>query len=216
MKINIGPYKNWIGPYQIAEKILFWKDKYDDKTVHEFGKWLSENKDGKDSLLTKFCTWIDSKRKRKMKIHIDGYDVWNMNNTLGHIILPMLKLLKEKKHGAPWTDDEDVPEGQNLRSTEAPKKENDYDTDENHFKRWDWIIDEMIWTFEQYTIDWEDQYYSGVHDIVWKKKGDSDFYEMKKGPKDTFKVDNEGMQKHRERMQNGLRLFGKYYDGLWD
>ena len=24
MKVNIGPYKNYFGPYQIAEKIFFW------------------------------------------------------------------------------------------------------------------------------------------------------------------------------------------------
>jgi len=27
MKVKIGPYTNYIGPFQIAEKILFWKDK---------------------------------------------------------------------------------------------------------------------------------------------------------------------------------------------
>jgi len=29
MKVYIGPYVDWIGPYQIAEKILFWIPKYD-------------------------------------------------------------------------------------------------------------------------------------------------------------------------------------------
>ena len=29
MKVKIGPYKNWFGPYQLAEKILFWKDPND-------------------------------------------------------------------------------------------------------------------------------------------------------------------------------------------
>ena len=30
MKVYIGPYTNWVGPYQIAEKILFWMDRYED------------------------------------------------------------------------------------------------------------------------------------------------------------------------------------------
>ena len=36
------------------------------------------------------------------------------------------------------------------------------------------------------------------------------------GPNDTYKMDTEGLNKHRARMDNGLRLFGKYYSGLWD
>jgi hypothetical protein len=39
---------------------------------------------------------------------------------------------------------------------------------------------------------------------------------MEKGPNDTFKVDHNGMNKHNERINNGLRLFGKYYRNLWD
>jgi len=34
MKINIGPYINYLGPYQIAEKLLFWMDKADRNQPH--------------------------------------------------------------------------------------------------------------------------------------------------------------------------------------
>ena len=151
MKIHIGPYKEWLGPYQIAEKILFFIPKQRDESgfprtadvVHNFGKWLADDKNGGDSWLTKFCNWYDTrKNRRKIKIHIDNYDTWNMNSTLAMIILPMLKQLKDTKHGAPNTDDKDAPV--ELRSTSAPKKEHDYDTDGNHFKRWDYILDEKI------------------------------------------------------------------------
>jgi hypothetical protein len=112
-------------------------------------------------------------------------------------------------------DDEDVPE--HLRSTAAPAKENEWDTDDNHFLRWDWIMDELIWTFEQQhpDNDWEQQYYSGEHDIEWKKL-DNGMSEMCRGPKDTFKIDMDGLTAHQARITNGLKLFGKYYQGLWD
>lgn len=213
MKIKIGPYKDWIGPYQIAEKILFWKDKYDDESVHKFGAWLS-GPDDKPSLLLRFCEWVDSKRERTIKIRLDNYDTWNMNSTLSLIVVPMLKQLKETKHGAPWTDDEDVPE--HLRSTAAPPKENEWDTDANHFLRWDWIMDEMIWTFEQDNNDWEEQFYSGKVDYKFEPSSNGKFSTMSEGPNHTFKIDFEGMDKHRERVTNGRRLFAKYYDGLWD
>ena len=55
----------------------------------------------------------------------------------------LLKQLDKEKHGAPYTDDNDVPEY--LRSHMAQPKENEWDTDSLHFMRWDWIIAEMIW-----------------------------------------------------------------------
>jgi hypothetical protein len=40
--------------------------------------------------------------------------------------------------------------------------------------------------------------------------------EMKRGPNDTREWDSEGHTKEGERIQNGFRLFGKYYTALWD
>ena len=228
MKVYIGPYKNWIGPYQIAKALCFWaptvKDEYGFKDkpewVHNFGQWLGENKDGSDSWLSKLCQFIESKRERTIKIRIDKYDTWNMESTLALIILPMLKQLKETKHGSPLVDDKDVPV--ELRSTSAPKPKEEWDTDDNVHARWDYVMNEMIWAFEQKTVDWEQQYYSGEHDILWvpsdtlDKNGKASFMEMKKGPKDTFKIDKKGLAKHQKRMSNAFRLFGRYYEGLWD
>jgi len=188
MKVYIGPYANQIGPYQIAEKILFWKDKYEDDSVHEFGKWLAENKDGNESLLSKLCAKFYTIQKRKVKVKIDYYDTWSADNTLSIIIHPLLLKLKEVNHGAPINlDDEDVPE--DIRSTSAPPKENEWDTDDFLFARWEYIIDEMIWA---HAPDWEDKY--------------------------EWKYDSETIEEYRERRkrrENGFRLFGKYYSGLW-
>ena len=157
-------------------------------------------------------------------VKIDNYDTWSMDTTLTPIILPMLKQLKETKHGAPFTEDEDVPE--RLRSTTKAaikSKKESWDTDCNHFKRWDWILDEMIWAFEQLAMDdWEAQFHTGTSDIVWvpskelDAKGKPVTYEMKKGPKDTRKWDKKGYMKHSARIDNGTRLFGKYFRSLWD
>jgi hypothetical protein len=137
-----------------------------------------------------------------------------MKHTLALIILPMLIQLKENKHGAPYVDDEDVPE--ELRSTSAPSKENEWDTDDNHFKRWDWVLNEMIYAFDcEANEDWENQFYSGKHDIEWIKRG-AGMSEMTKGPKDTFKIDREAMDKAQKRCDNGRMLFAKYYNALWD
>ena len=202
------------------EKVLFWKkwtdpdfDLYDDKNEH-YIDWLN----GPMKVAQK-C--LDVIHPKVNYVKIDKWDTWSMDSTLSIIILPMLKQLRANKHGAPTTDDADVPEG--LRSTDAPPKEDEWDVDENWFKRWDWIMDEMIWTFEQKQpdCDWEHQYYSGVHDtsfraIEWDADGKALLHEQVKGPNNTFKVDREGLDKHQERINNGMKLFGKYYQGLWD
>ena len=198
MKVYIGPYKNWIGPYHIAAKILFWMDKDEDERVHKFGKWLADDKNGNDSWLTNLCNWIDKKKKRKVKIRIDKYDTWNMDHTLALIALPMLKQLKECKHGSPYTDDEDVPE--HLRSTAAtPRTQEEIDTghvDDLHFKRWDWVMGEMIYAFEmELDEDWDMNIYNNG------------------GWTDENRAKRDVIAK---RIENGFRLFGKYYQALWD
>ena len=90
------------------------------------------------------------RENRKVDIRIDDWDVWSSDHTLALIIHPVLVKLKEKKHGSPCVDDEDVPE--RLRDG-VPAKENEWDTDDNHHSRWEYVLDEMIWAFEQHTHD---------------------------------------------------------------
>jgi hypothetical protein len=58
-------------------------------------------------------------------------------------------------------------------------------------KRWAWVVDEMIFAFEHIVDhEWELMYFGETKDL-------------------------EGFEKVNERIANGLRLFGKYYRGLW-
>ena len=178
-------YVNWPDPQEYEDHVI---EVIEDgvHTVYDWINWL----------------WYD-RRTQKVKVHIDRWDTWSMDHTLAPIITPMLKQLKATKQGAPWVDDNDVTE--ELRSTNAPPKEKDYDTDDFHHLRWDYIIDEMIWAFEQKARDdWE-----------------SDYYKYEDDPTATFGLklvweDREGRKAHQERMSNGFRLFGKYYESLWD
>lgn len=156
--------------------------------------------------------------ERKISIKIDTFDVWSMDHTLALIIHPMLVQLQSTKHGAPLVDDEDVPE--NLRSTAAAPKENEWDTDDLYHDRWTWVLDEMIWAFAQkLDDDAERAFHSGEIDIQWKKitnESGVEAYEMVRGPNDTHVFDKEGHYAWQARKSNGYRLFGKYYEALWD
>ena len=103
--------------------------------------------------------------EQRVKVKIHKYDTWSMDQTLAPIILPMLVQLKATQHGHP------------ANLTE---------------KKWDDILDEMIWAFEQKCRDdWMRDY-------------------------DYNKWDSDGATAHQKRMTNGFKLFGKYYENLWD
>ena len=134
-----------------------------------------------------------------------------MDHTLADIILPMLRQLRKTNHGAPMTDDEDVPE--HLRSTAAKPKKNDWDIDEFHFKRWDWIMKEMIWAFGEHTKNLDPNFWIKKPKYKYVPVEGKDWKEMVT----TDSVYDEAKAKaYYARKQNGFRLFGKYYQNLWD
>lgn len=238
------PRNHWISPYTMLDYLFFWTE------WSKCSRWTLEQSledsrrvlRGEKSQYVERPDWCDAWSDRlepvsqaiqwvldrvhpEIKyIRIDRWDSWSMDHTLSPIILPMLKQLKASKHGSPLVDDDDVPE--ELKSTSAPPKENEWDTDGNHFQRWDWVLDEMIFAFEHKLDDsWQDAYRSGEIDMLWVPvdkegnevpKGQHQYYQMKDGPKNTYKCDYDGIREVEKRIQNGFRLFGKYYQGLWD
>ena len=246
MKVYINKYKDhWISPYTMLDYIFFWKDwskcsrtwkledsLNDDIEVTKGGKsryierpdWVDKWSD-RLSPISVAIQWIWDKIDRKIDyVKIDRWDTWSMDHTLSYIILPMLKQLQATKHGSCLVDDEDVPD--ELKSTSAPPKENEWDTDDNTHKRWDWVLNEMIFAFECKVDDsWQDKFRSGEIDHTWipidkdgneVPKGEHTHYQMGQGPNHTYKCDYDAIEKVQKRISNGFRLFGKYYEGLWD
>ena len=119
-------------------------------------------------------------RKQRIDVSIEPHDVWSLDWTLAQIIHPGLIMLKQQKNGAPWVDPADVPEELRPTPEELANYEEDARTDELWFDRFDYILDEMIWAFDQIK-----------HDVNIHSKLEA------------------------ERINNALRLFGKYYQSLW-
>jgi len=233
MKIYIGkPRDHWISPYTMLDYVFWWTDwskcsrdrrirslEEENKYV-EHPAWVERWSDRLTPVSRTIAWVLDRVHPAINLVKIDYWDTWSMDHTLSPIILPMLKQLKEAKHGAPFVDDEDVPD--HLKSTAAPAKENEWDTDANHFDRWDYVLDEMIFAFDHKADDsWEDAFRSGEHDLIhvpceWDEAGRPTMYQMKEGPNNTYKCDYEGMQVVEARIQNGFRLFGRYFQNLWD
>ena len=148
--------------------------------------------------------------ERKVEIEVHPYDSWDAGHTIAMIAVPLLKQLKEQKKGAPLVDDEDVPE--ELRSTSAPAKENEYDTDANHFLRWDYALDCMIWSFEHHAnYDQEEDKFFHWDETAPAEKGSAmDILGLGK-----CEIDKEGLDAYHARKQKGFVLFGKYLRNLW-
>jgi len=155
------------------------------------------------------------KNEPKISVHIDDFDTWSMDHTLSYIIEPMLKQLKITQHGAPYVYPKDVPVELRPTKEEINLYNKNGVTDDKLFARWDWVLDEMIFAFENKHNDWEEKFYSGVHDrrTIEREDGSSDWV---KGSNDTFEVDWKGLAAYQERITQGFKLFGKYYENLWD
>ena len=132
------------------------------------------------------------RKNRAFNIEIEPFDTWSMDHTLAPIILPMLIQLQETKHGSPFVDNEDVPE--ELRMPDG-WYESEYnkngETDEKFHERWDYVLDEMIYAFDC----------KANKDDVYMR------FDIKA---------RDAMDKEQDRISNGFRLFGKYYENLWD
>lgn len=195
MKVKIGKYKDYVGPYQIAEALCFWAPKTTDefgfkeypKWVNDFGEWLS------NTWVMPVCEWVESKRHRTIKIRVDDYDTWSADHTLALIIhATLVEFRNSKRYGVP---------GYNTEDTVYLSDDSDYEGDamELKVKEWNKILDKMIWSFDAIINE-------ANHDNYWEETPD----------RDKWKIHLEKLKKHNEKIQEGLDLFGKHFRNLWD
>jgi hypothetical protein len=59
-------------------------------------------------------------------------------------------------------------------------------------------------------MDWKSE------PCAWDENGKATLFKTVNGPNHTYECDYEAMEVVHKRIQNGFRLFGKYYQGLWD
>ena len=190
MRVKIGPYVDrWTST--VHDRYMIDKYGYNNwpETQTRFENFLEKTEDVLQWIYNHTINLYLDRKERRVKIRIDNYDTWSMDDTLALIVLPMLKQLKATTHGAPAVSLQDVPESLWPVGEKGMSKPYQGETDENYFKRWDYVLDEMIYAFECKAN--KDEPYMRIDDI-------------------------EEAQKEQERISNGFRLFGKYYEGLWD
>ena len=202
MKIKIGPYPNrticnlYTNYMNKKYGYVNWPE-YKQKGLivkaQPFAEaWREKAEDIIQSIYNCTINLFIDRRVQKVKVRIDPWDTWSMDHTLANIILPMLKQLKATKHGAPWVAVADVPRELRPTKKDILEYEKNGNTDPKFFERWDWVLDEIIYAFDC-------------------KANKDDVY-----MRFDIKTQREAMDAEQERISNGFRLFGRYYENLWD
>lgn len=167
MKIYKGKPRVSLTPWKVSRFLLFFLNKdsdYIDKLgdILAYGKVVPTDNENRSFTLEEFTEYTNSLTSYKKTIffkfldklnrepldyiHIDSYDVWNMDTTLISIIYPLLLEYKKQKNGSPSTDNEDVPE--HLRNTSTNPLE-----DSTIHERWNYILEEMLYAFSPEVLE---------------------------------------------------------------
>lgn len=190
MKVNIGKYPKHFNSWNLLKKIFVGIN-------HD-----TLNRINNSFLIKSISDFVNNIiNKRKIDIQIEKHDVWSLDHTLSLIILPALKRFKKESRSIGNVNIEDCPDADEYKN--------------NPEKRWDYILDEMIFAFEHIVDDnWTEQFQTGQSDWTFSEEKDG-FIALKEGPNHTLNVDNDGINKIETRISNGLMLFGKYFQHLW-
>jgi hypothetical protein len=214
MRVKIGKYTRWYGPYQLADSLR--KAGVSERVC----EWVE------DKVPAGPFQWVHNKLRRRVSVKIDNYDVWNADHTLSLIIVPMLEKLSEDKNGVPYVDDEDAPHV-TCDIVDSEERESDLKFLQ---AKWDYVLGEMTWAMRQVRDDKDtEDCYVPIPDgedfepsAFWTEKGEKPMYmygvdrasaqadERKRG-----RFDPDLFKKKNDRIDNGLRLFGKYFRTLW-
>jgi hypothetical protein len=166
--------------------------------------------------------------KRRIDIQIDPFDTWSFDHTIASIIFPALIQLKNTKHGVPggFTDRVGGDFDNNLVFDFI--KEDDAEVFNQLCDSWDDVLDKMIWSFLQLSIedDYDNKYHHGKMETDWVEsdytytdpitgKIEKTYQMVDKNPEEHW-FDQIGNQEHEKRIQEGLDLFGKHFRDLWD
>ena len=207
MKVYIGPYE-----YMRRSRIF---SNYMDKKYTCVG-WPDEYsfKEKCISFFDSSLNWIYDHTvnlfvadNRKVKVRIDDYDTWSMDHTVALVVAPLLKQLAKEKHGYPNTDGDDAP---HIGMGEPDK----HGLDSKAEARWDWILSEMIWAFDE--ILEEDEYKNYYDPYAPGEVIEDPGFFGEEVRRELGKFNKEKCAAYEARKSNGFRLFGKYFENLWD
>lgn len=190
MKVYLGNYVYPITTYDIASKIIFWNNNEYRKKLNSILKFgLTYNQNSKKlSILSKVLNKYNSYQKRKVYIKIDDYDVHNLDYTLSLIIEPALKKLLNDEWLSFKADNEDLPK-------ELQISDDEYKLISFTYLENDPRLPEIYNRLEQ-----QPKYIINKMIYAFNILNSTDSHEE---------------EDYKKEIDEGLRLFGKYFRNLW-
>ena len=160
--------------------------------------------------------------RKKWQVFRSGYshyDAWDFKSQHAKWCVPRLKHLRDNHIGFPAmldapeeTERIGVMDSHSIAPEEGNKESEDYHDKQN--KKWENILDKMIWSFE-HLDDLVEPIYPDDYDRRQKKTTYDDgcvAYESL----DDRGADYGPITDHNKKVQEGLDLFAKHYQDLWD
>ena len=150
------------------------------------------------------------KKRQTWRTGFPHEQAWNFQSWHAETVVSRLKYLRNNLNGCPT---EMFEKDWDETVAEVPTRERDLALDKA-VRKWEKTLDKMIWSFEH----WEDatepikpKDYDPRHKKTTYSDGSVGYEGL-----DEREWDWTPCEKHSERVQEGLDLFGKYYLNLWD
>lgn len=195
MFVFLGKYKDKFTIYSLSCLIAKLSGITESALPESFyGLMTSGFDDNEDhvTIFTKTINYIGAKlHTEPIKIvHVTDRDLWSADNLMATVIVQVLKKYRATdRQGAPYVRLFDVPDDLLPTTLEEFENQLDGDADTKFFKRWDYVIDEMIYAFEYITKN-NDSHIEDENDIYYSNA------------------------QNRERCNNGLMLFARYFQNI--
>jgi len=136
-------------------------------------------------------------RYQKMRFGYSKQELWSLDHTITDFVLPRLKAFR---HGESNNVTEGGPAGCPMLDGYDAEKMGDAESDAM-YKEWLDILDKMIQAFEYHKLGMTDV---ETNSSLWIEGGDE------------YKEYREEEERREKIVEEGLALFGKYYQALWD
>ena len=156
----------------------------------------------------------DPNEKKDAYISLDPWDSWSADATIAKVAGPVLKQLKETTHSFGVLDQEDVPchFEEYYKEVYLPFHKGGDINDKLGAEVWEWLLEELVWAMDNIA----DGNYDGLEEFMVEElpedKSNWEEYEFL----NKFWLNKSAMEAHTKRVDNALRLFGKYFTSLWD
>jgi len=143
MKVSLKRLPSWFGPYHLVDSIPFLKLFYTQEELDTFAEKVDNSIFNR--IFEKIYDFRIKLNEKLNRVEVPSFVTADVEVYLAKIIVPVLKIYLNTKTGSPEVSDDGVP---NYLKSVNSYKETEDSVDSNWHARWDYVLNEMIISFE--------------------------------------------------------------------